>query len=475
MKDKNLGKNAFFNVLRTIFSIIFPLITFPYVTRTLGVAAIGSYNYSLSIISYFVLIAGLGIAAYGIREGARIHNDTIKFEKFCSQIFTINLISTIVAYIALFFLIGFIPSFFKYRNTLLILSLEVLFTTLGMNWLYSVFEKFKLMTIISIATQGIAVILMFLFVKSPNDYYRYIWISAFISIMPNFVYFLFSRKLCRIKITKDIQWRKHFKPILFLFSMTIATTVYVSLDTTMLGMMTNDYYVGYYSVSVKIYTIMKQLLNSVIWVVIPRAAMTVVNKKEFNILVKKISDFVMILVIPIVIGIFFMSKEIICLISGEEYLLASASLKILSLSIFFAVLGNLYANCVLVPLKKEKYVLKITVISAIVNFILNLILIKYFQENAAAFTTLVSEIIVFVYCRHVSIHKEKIIINVNRSIICIGIIISFLIGGICIAGKIMIENYIVRLFVCIFISLILLIGVVMLFKNTFIKLIANGE
>ena len=105
MKKKSLSINAFFNSFRVVLNLIFPLITFPYVFRTLGVDYYGKYQFSNSIVSYFILLAALGISSYAIREGSKYRNDEKKMSKFVSDIFSINLISCCFSLLLLFFLI----------------------------------------------------------------------------------------------------------------------------------------------------------------------------------------------------------------------------------------------------------------------------------------------------------------------------------------------------------------------------------
>lgn len=101
--EKRLAKNAILNTISTALVILFPLITYPYVSRVLGVEKLGIYNFSYSFLSYFLLIAALGISTYGIREGIRYREDGLQFKRFVSEVFSINIISTAVAYILLFF------------------------------------------------------------------------------------------------------------------------------------------------------------------------------------------------------------------------------------------------------------------------------------------------------------------------------------------------------------------------------------
>ena len=91
MKKRSLGLNAFLNGVRSVLNLLFPLITFPYVSRVLSVSGIGIYNFSNTYVSYFILIAGLGIATYAVREGAKYRENQDKINKFVSQVFSLNM------------------------------------------------------------------------------------------------------------------------------------------------------------------------------------------------------------------------------------------------------------------------------------------------------------------------------------------------------------------------------------------------
>ena len=168
-KEKSLKINMILNAIKGIMSIVFPLISFPYVSKILGVENIGKYNFSNSIINYVVLFAGLGIATYAIREGARLRNKKEEIEKFSSEMFSINIISTVVAYIGLFILLIIVPKFHEYTSLLIILSLQVIFKTIGIEWIYSIYEDYAYITLRSIIFQVLSLILLFLFVKTQND------------------------------------------------------------------------------------------------------------------------------------------------------------------------------------------------------------------------------------------------------------------------------------------------------------------
>lgn len=449
MKDKSIKINMILNGIRGLLGVIFPLITFPYVSKILGAENIGKYNFASSIISYFVLLAALGINTYAIREGARIRENKEGLNKFISEIFTINIISTIVSYLLLFVLILIVPKFKDYLTLIWILSFQIIFKTIGIEWIYSIYEDYKYITIRSILFQLLSLILLFIFVHSKNDLYMYAIITVISSVGSNILNLINSKKYCKLKITKSINIKEHIKPILILFATTVTITIYVNSDVTILGFLTSDYNVGIYSVSTKIYTILKSLLSSIIMVSIARFSALYAQSKihELKSMAEDIYKTLLTLIIPAVIGIIALRREIILIISDYTYLDATSSLTLLSIAIFFCLGAYFWGQAMLVPLKQEKKVLKITIVSAVVNIILNLLLIPIWKENAAALTTIIAEAIAFIYCRY----ETKKIINLSSFK---GIFIKSLLGCVPI---IIIDLLIKRIVSNLFLSTIVII------------------
>ena len=205
---------------------------------------------------------------------------------------------------------------------------------------------------------------------------------------------------CHIRLARIIDWKKHLKPILVLFAMSVTVTLYVSSDTTILGFLCDDYTVGIYSVSTKIYTIVKTLLSSVLIVSIPRlsAILGQKSKNEFNEVASDIYRTLITVLVPAIVGIIVLRSQIIFMISGTDFLAATSSLAILSIALFFCLGAWFWGQCILVPLSEENTVFKITVVSALSNVVLNFLMIPIWKENAAAFTTLIAEAISFFGC-----------------------------------------------------------------------------
>ena len=405
MKNKSLKVNAFLNGFKTFLNFLFPLITFPYISRVLSVEEIGKYNFSNSIISYFLLLAALGIDKYAIREGAKYRENKERFSSFASEIFSFNIVSTLVSYSLLFLFILFSKTLERYTVCILIFSLQIFFTTLGTEWVYSIFEEYRYITIRSILFKMISVALLFMFVRNEGDYLAYAAITVFASVGSNVLNFFNAKKICSIRFTLKIDWKKLFKPIMIIFASNIAIQIYVNSDTTMLGYLKDDYAVGIYSVATKIYLIVKNLTGSILTVTIPRLAYLASKKvkDDYEELLNKVANALIILILPSIVGLTMLSREAILIIAGNKYLDAQLPLVVLSITILFSTFSGLFNNCVLLPHKREKVFLKSSIISAVTNIVLNFILIPYFGAVAAAFTTLISEIIMalmnFMGCR----------------------------------------------------------------------------
>ena len=399
-EHKSIKINMVLNAIKGVMGILFPLISFPYVSKILGVENLGKYNFSHSIISYFILLAGLGINTYAVREGARVRDSKTEIERFASEMLSINVFSTVVSYAGLFVLILIVPKFHNYTLLLVILSAQIGLKTIGIEWVYSIYEDYLYITIRSIVFHCISLLMLFVFVRSENDLVIYAIITVISSAGSCVLNYIHSRKYIKIHLIRGFDWKRHIKSILILFAMAVTVTIYVSSDTTILGFLCDDYTVGIYSVSVKVYTIIKTILSSVLVVSIPRlSALLGKNDKEgFTTVASDIYCTLLTVVFPAITGIILLRKDIVILLSDETYITATPSLTILSMALFFCLGAWFWGQCILVPLKQEKTVFIITVICALTNVVLNFILIPFWKENAAAFTTLIAEGVSFLWC-----------------------------------------------------------------------------
>lgn len=395
---KSVKVNFIFSSLKGAMSVLFPVISFPYISRILGVNKLGQVEYCQSIISYFALFAALGIALYAVREGAKFREDHDRLNQFCREILTINLISATIVYLALF-LFMMLPATRTYHTLLSVCSLTIILTTLSIEWLYQIVEDYMYISIRSVIVQGLALVAMFLFVKTEADYIIYALLYV-LSTGGAFIFnLLHAKKYVNFFQKTEIHIKRHLKPIFIIFGISIASSIYMNMDKVMLGAMKGDYSVGLYSAAVKINTIVKTLISSVSLVVMPRLSSYLAsgNTKQYNSLLKKGINFNMVLSVPAAVGMIILSRELIVLFSGESYIAASTPSIVLSANIFFSAIDGLFYYQILLPYGKEKEACIGTSLGAILNTVLNFVLIIPLDTTGAAIATIISEITVFIY------------------------------------------------------------------------------
>jgi O-antigen/teichoic acid export membrane protein len=461
--NKKISVNAILNIIKSIMSLIFPLITFPYISRVLGVENIGKINFANSFVSYFILIAGLGISAYGIRECAKRRNDKKELDLFASQLFSFNIFSALVSYIILFIALACIPTMRQYNTLIIIYSMQILFNTIGTDWINVALEEFKYITVRYIVCQVISIIMMFIFIHSDGEYIIYAIVSVVALSGANIANFFHVKKFCNIKFTLQIPWKKFSKPIFQIFIATLATTIYTNLDITMLGYIKNDYIVGIYSCALKIYRILKQIIIAIIFVYEPRLSFQInKNENEYIKISNKLFNIILTLVIPLVIGTCLISENAIVLFAGEEFRSSASILRILSFSVIFSSIAYYIIHIIMLP-KGQEYLIGIpTVMGAIVDIFANSILIPKYGANGAAIATLIAEFSVFM--------TSCLIGNVSKVIkFNFKILIKIIIGclGIIMVNYIFkfIDNYLLNLFLVVICSIIIYFLLEILLKN----------
>ena len=446
----NLAKNALLNTVKQCCAILFPLITFPYVSRVIGTENYGKITFGNSIISYITMVATLGIAQYSIREGAKKRDNKKELNETVNEIFTINMLSTVVAFIIFAVLMVLWPKLAGYRVLLLVQVSSVLFVTLGTDWINSIFEDYRILTIRYIVFHGISIFFMFLFVRKEEDYIIYAAICVLAAIIPNILNIFYVRKNygIRLKLVKPTEAKKHLKPIMILFASSIASFIYVNSDVTILGIFKDDNEVGLYGAAAKIYTLVKKVIDAFLFVAIPKVSSELAKglKEKANQQLNSVLKVLISFVLPICTGMFLLSQNIVLLISGDKFAGAETSLSILAVSLVFSALAIFYVSLVLIPLGKEKIILIATIVSAVANIVLNFILIPFWGRDAAALTTVISEVIMVVYGIIYSVKDYKF--NIVRALIS-GIVASLGVAGLYFGTSFMGLGSVVQLFVCI--------------------------
>lgn len=398
-RQKSVKLNIIMNFVLTISNFIFPLITFPYVSRVLLPVGTGKVAFATSIVSYFSMIGMLGIPTYGIRACAKVRDDRVKLSKTVQEIIVINSIAMSIS-LMLYVLAIFLVPRMAQDKTLFIINIATLaFNLIGCEWLYKAMEQYAYITMRSIMLKLVSLFLMFLMVHQQSDYVIYGGITILASVGSNFFNFINLRKYLNLTWSPNMNLRQHIKPILSFFMMTIATTVYTNLDSVMLGFMKGDEAVGYYNAAVKIKTILVSLVTSMGAVLLPRLSFYIKEGRdeEFKQLTIRSLQFVCFISIPLSMYFTLYAMEGVYFLSGDAYAGSIVSMQVIMPTLFFIGISNLLGIQILVPMDRERDVLNSVMLGAIINLLINVVTIPSFGATGAAFGTLVAEIIVTLY------------------------------------------------------------------------------
>ena len=448
--------------------LIFPLITFPYASRILLPEGIGKVNFANSIISYFAIISSLGIATYGTREVSKVRDNEYLLAKITKELLLINIISTIIAY--LFFIVSFllIPKFSDYKVLLVICSTTLLLNTLGINWLYNGLEEYEYIAIRSMVFQFISLIFLFIFVKTKNDYVKYAAIGIFSSAGSNICNIIHSKKFINYRKSIKYDIAIHIKPILILFASSLAVSVFTILDTSMLGFLSTDIQIGYYSAASKITRMIRDIFPAIFTVLFARLSLysSKGEKNKIIDLTNETMNFILCFSIPIVCGINILSKPLILLLCGYDYMPAIKTLNSLSPLIIISSCSGYLGGQLLISQGKEFYYLITVTISAIMDIILNLILINRFGAFGAGLATFITELLIFIIYLFM-------VRNIMKKINIIAPLFQYLISSIFMSVTVyfisrIFNSTIPKLLISTISGIIVYFVLLLLFKNNFI-------
>lgn len=392
---KSLKVNFIYNILSTVSSLLFPLIAFSYASRIVMPDGIGKVQFFSSIINYIALFSSLGIPMYGIREIARVRDDLKELSKTTLEIVSLNLLLNCVGYLVVFIICSFSTKVQDDLLLFLILSSSIVLTTIGCSWFYNGVEDFKYITIVGIVVKILCLLFLFIFVKSRDDLIYYGIYTILGTVGCNIINFIRLRKyvsLQRSTFENFNIWR-HIKPAAAVFLFNIITSIYINLDSVMLGFLSSNTSVGYYSAATKVSHVLVMLITSFGAVLLPRSSNLIQNSKmdDFYRLSSKSYNMIIFLAFPVFVEVFVCAPSLIVLFCGSEFHPAIMTLRVVSPIILALGLSNLLGIQILYPLGKIEYVTISTGVGALMNVILNLILIPKYHHNGAAIATLVAE------------------------------------------------------------------------------------
>lgn len=397
-------KNIFYNVLLAVSQLLFPLITFPYLARTLGPDQIGLLNFAESIARYFILLAALGIPIYGVREIAKQQEDTAKRTLVFFEIAIINLITTVVLSVFFVCIIFWVPTLHK---ELPLFGWAIAYFILQMfyfEWFFTGMNQFKFIALRSFVIRFLFILFVLFFIRLKSDYIKYMQMQVALSAiiaMINFKYLYSLLDIKQVTFTK-LNLTYHLKPLLLLFLTIFSISIYFSLDTILLGFLANNESVGYYASALKLTKLIIAVLGSISVALFPQMIHFYHNggAEKFASMVKQCYTLILSLSIPIVIVLVGMADDIIYLLLGQNYVRAVLPLQITAPLVVIVSLSGIFGFQVLSALSKDSSILISAIVGMLVSIVLSIILVPRFMENGEAITILFTELSVclsFIY------------------------------------------------------------------------------
>lgn len=381
--------------------IIFPVITFPYAARVLLPEGIGAVNFLNSIIAYIVLLTSLGIPMYAVKEVAKYRDDKIQRDKITIEILILSAVLCLLGYIGVWALAQFVPQIHSQSSLFYILSLTIVFTSIGANWFYQGIEDFKFITIRAIIIRTLAAAALFIFVKDSSDLLIYGLIVVGSTVGNNLLNFVHLRKHISLKFItlKELNISCHIKPAIEVFILNLIISLYIQLNSIMLGFMAGDDAVGYFTAGTKISHIGLTIIASLGTVLLPRCSHLIKSgeMEAFRSIITKSLNITLALSIPMTIGMMILATPITLVFCGADYSEAIPVLLLNAPVIIFISLTNVMGIQILYPMDKIKIVIWSVTTGAILNLIFNIWLIPLYGAVGAAIATLVAEFGVLLY------------------------------------------------------------------------------
>jgi len=373
--------------------LVFPIITFPHVSRILGPSNLGCIYFAQSYGYYFINLANFGITSYAVREVSKVRDDRTKVEKVSNEIFNLNFLFSVISTVIYFIGVFLVPNFKENAVIFAIYSVVILTDFLALDWLLQSFDDYFYSTVRNFVIRLTAVVMVYTLIKKPEDYLIYTVIISMMEVgirVPTLIYC--RRRYARLKIRERyMNFREHIKSMFTLFSFRLVRGISVNLDKIMLGFMLVYANVGLYSTGVKFVVMIQPVVETAGVVLFPKINISAdASNEEYSRNINLNYDLILLMGIPMAVGLFLISRSLVPLFAGGQFMEAVTVSRIMSAMILLGPIGDLLGSKILLIYKKDRWLLYCSVITAVSNVVLNLVLIPLWGINGAAVASIAS-------------------------------------------------------------------------------------
>lgn len=395
MEQKSLFKNTIYKAILSLFNIVIPIIIGPYIVRLLDIELYGIYNKVFSEFQIFLTFASFGIYTFGVREISKIRDDKEKVAKLFSNLCLISFITNFIVMI-IYIIYSLISSSGITTTIYLIMIIQIIGNIFYIEFVNEALENYRFITIKTIIVKLLYFLSLILFVRKSDDIIIYSVIICLTVFLNNIISFIYAKKHIKFNF-EEIEIKKYLKPMFLILIIANADLLYSQLDRVMLGKLVSDVSVTYYYIPYFLVSTIAAIPYSIINVSIPRLTYMLKNKskEEYKQQLNKTLSSLLFIIVPMCLGMFVLSKEIILIYAGEKY---SFIYPILMLSCLIRIslsIESVFVNLVMYPNNQEKQILKICLSYGLLNLVLNsiLVVLKIFTPFTALITTSVAELL----------------------------------------------------------------------------------
>ncbi len=369
---KRLLENLFSLTILQLANYILPLITIPYLVRVLGFEYFGLIAFAVVVIEYFMLLTNYGFELTATREISVNQNNPEKISEIFSSVIIIRFFLMVIGF---FILTAIVFSFDRFSKDWVVYYLTfgmVIGNVLFPGWFFQGMENMKYITILNFISKLIFVLLIFIFIKTAENYFLVPLFTSLGYIVSGFIAQIVIRK--KFNVQFKIQSFKTIKNYLIdgwhIFLSRIYVNIYTTTNVFILGLLTNNIQVGYYSVVEKIVLALGKILDPINQAIFPYLSKLYKEDKNlFFYKIKKISKIFLLLSITIFSISFLLRNQIIYFITGEFNKELSILLGIFLLRVILYPIAPLFAHALII-MKKNKEYIKIMTYTVLLNFVI---------------------------------------------------------------------------------------------------------
>lgn len=451
---ESIKKNFAYKSILTVSNYLMNFITFPYVSRVLGVEKIGLVNFVDNTVNYFLLFATMGVGLLGVREIAAVKDNIEGRSKVYTNILGINLLFTAFTLVVYLLCISFITKLHQYEELFYIGTAKIIFTAFLAEWFFTGMENFRYITLRTIIIKSIYVVSVFLLIKDIEDYQLYFILTVGVVVINALINQSYIRKLVCLNWSK-LQFNVYFKQNVVLGIYALMTSMYLTFNVMYLGFVSNNTEVGYYTTAFRLYTVVLGLFTAFTNVMLPRMTSLLANhaEKEFQELTNKSFSVMASFCIPLVSCSIILAPQIIYILSGAGYEGAILPMQIIMPAALAVGVAQVLAIQILIPLKKERLLLLASIIGGICSLIINISIVPSLKSIGSSLVLLSSEIIVtsiyLMFCLYkrlisipIDVFFKSLFFSIPSAVICylcvkwnnnpfFSVVLSVFIGGGC--------------------------------------------